>query len=69
MDKSSNLKNGIIIEVDQFDLVVIKESAEEVLGREDESTLEEGRKHHNLNCIGCRNVFPGGRTPLQNCVV
>jgi hypothetical protein len=69
MDKNSNMKNGVIIEVDQFDVVVIKESTEEVLGREAESTLKEGRKHHNLGCIGCRNVFPNGRTPLQNCVI
>jgi hypothetical protein len=69
MDKNGNLKNGIRVEVDQFNLVVIKEPAEEVAGREAKSTLEEGRKHHNLDRIGCRNVFPGGRMLLQNCAV
>jgi uncharacterized Fe-S cluster-containing MiaB family protein len=48
-------------------LVVIKESTEEVAGKEAKSVLEEGRKHHNLSRIGCRNVFPGSRTSLQNC--
>jgi hypothetical protein len=69
MDKNSNMKNRIGVEVDQFDLVVIKESAEEVAGREAKSALEEGGKHQNLGCIWCRNVFPGGRTQLHNCVV
>jgi hypothetical protein len=64
MDRNNNLKNGIRIEVDQFDLVVIKESTEEVTGREAKSALEEVRKHNNLGRIGCRNVFPGGRMPL-----
>jgi hypothetical protein len=54
--------------VDQFNLVVIKEFVEEVTGREAKSTLE-GRKHHNLGRIGCRNVFPDGRMPMQNCAV
>jgi hypothetical protein len=48
---------------------VIKESTEEVASREAKSALEEGRKHHNLGRIGCRNVFPSGRMPLQNCAV
>jgi hypothetical protein len=55
--------------VDQFDLVVIKESVEEVAGREAKSTLEEGRKHHNLGRIRYRNVFPDSRMPMQNCAV
>jgi hypothetical protein len=39
MDKNGNMKNGIRVEVDQFDLVVIKEFAKEVASREDKSTL------------------------------
>jgi hypothetical protein len=58
------LKNGIRIEVDQLDLIVIKESTEEVAGQEAKSTLEEERKHHNFDHIGCRNVFPGDKMPL-----
>jgi hypothetical protein len=62
VDKNGNLENGIRIEMDNFDSVVIKESAEEVTGREAKSMLEEGREHHNDSCIGCRNIFlVGGR--------
>jgi hypothetical protein len=69
MDKNGNLKNGNRIEMDQFDLVVIKESTEEVADREAKSALEEGRKHHNLGHIGCWNIFRSCRTPLQICAV
>jgi hypothetical protein len=55
--------------MDEFNLVVIKESAEEIVGREAKSALEEGREHRNLSRIGCRNVFPGGRMPLHDGVV
>jgi hypothetical protein len=48
---------------------VIKESVEEVTGREAKFMLEEGIKHHNLCRIGCRNVFPSGRMPLQDYAV
>jgi hypothetical protein len=46
----------------EFNLVVIKESVEEIAGREAKSVLEERREHHNLHRIGCRNIFPDGRT-------
>jgi hypothetical protein len=48
---------------------VNEESAEKVTGREAESALEERGKHHNLICIGRRNIFSGGRTPLQHGAV
>jgi hypothetical protein len=69
VDKNSNLENGVIVQMDEFNLVLIKESAEEIVGWVAKSTLEEGREHNNLSHIGCRNVFPGGREPLQDGVV
>jgi hypothetical protein len=69
MDKNDDLGNGVWVEMDEFDSVVIKESAEEVTSREAKSVLEEGREHHNICRIGCRNIFPSGRTPLQYCAV
>jgi hypothetical protein len=69
MDKNDDLGNGVRVEMDEFDSVVIKESAEEVASREAKSALEEGREHNNLCRIGCRNIFPDGRMPLQNCAV
>jgi hypothetical protein len=31
--------------------------------------FEERGKHHDLVCIGCRNIVTGGRTPLQHDAV
>jgi hypothetical protein len=69
VDKNDNLENGIRVQMNEFNLVLIKESTENVVGREAKSALEEGREHHNLSCIGCRNIFPSGRTPLQDGAV
>jgi Fe2+ or Zn2+ uptake regulation protein len=46
-------------------MIVVKESVEEIAGREAKSTLEKGGKHHNLICIRCGEVFTSGRTLLQ----
>jgi hypothetical protein len=44
---------------------MVKESAEEITGREAKSALEKG-EHYNLICIGCGGgVFTDGRTTLQ----
>jgi hypothetical protein len=69
VDKNDNLENGIRVQMNEFNLVLIKESTENVAGREAKSALEEGREHHNLSCIGCRNVFLDGRAPLQDDAV
>jgi hypothetical protein len=45
------------------------EFMEEITGREAESALKEGAKHHNFNCIGCRKIFTGGTAPLQHNAV
>jgi Fe2+ or Zn2+ uptake regulation protein len=45
---------------------MVKEYAKEIIGREAKSALEEGGEHHNLICIGCGEVFAGGRTLLQH---
>jgi hypothetical protein len=55
--------------MDEFNLVVITEYAKEVASREAKFVLEKEREHHNLSCIGCRNIFPSGRTPLQDGTV
>jgi hypothetical protein len=62
VDKNNNIENGVRDQMDEFNLVVIKESAEEVAGKEAKSAFEEGREHHNLSRIWCRNIFPGGKT-------
>jgi hypothetical protein len=45
--KNSNLENGVTVQMNEFNLVVIKESAQKVVGREAKSVLEEGREHRN----------------------
>jgi hypothetical protein len=45
---------------------VIKLYVEEVTSREAKSTFEEREKHHNLDRIGCRNIFASSGTPLQH---
>jgi hypothetical protein len=69
VDKNSNLENGVRVQMDEFNLVVIKESTEKIASREAKSVLEVGREHHNLSRIGCRNVFHGSRAPLQDGAV
>jgi hypothetical protein len=66
MDEFGDLKNGVGVKMDQFNLVVIKEYAEEIAGWEAESALKGGGKHHNFIRIGCRKVFTSGRAPLQH---
>jgi hypothetical protein len=48
---------------------VIKESTEEITGREAESALKEGGKHHNFIHVVCRKIFTSGRASLQHDVV
>jgi hypothetical protein len=50
-------------------VVVIKESTEEVAGREAESALKEGGKYHIFIRIGCRKIFTSSRAPLQHGAV
>jgi hypothetical protein len=64
--KDSKLENGVRVQMDKFNLVVIKGSTEEITGREAKSVLKEGREHHNLSRIGCRTLLPSGRMPLQD---
>jgi hypothetical protein len=42
------LKNGIGIEVDQFDLVVMKKAMENFMGEETKSSLWKGGQHYDL---------------------
>jgi hypothetical protein len=53
MDEDVDLKNGIVIQMDKFDFMVVMEFAEGITGQEAESLLKERGKHHNLICIWC----------------
>jgi hypothetical protein len=69
MDENNNLKNGVRVKVDNLNLIVIKESTEEIADQETEPALEEGGEHHNFNCVGCRDILAGGRALLQHHTV
>jgi hypothetical protein len=45
---------------------VLKESVQEVTCQESKSPLEEGGEHHSFVGIGCREVYPYGRPPLEH---
>jgi hypothetical protein len=66
MDENDDLNNRVRIKMIKLNLVVVQESVEEIADRETKCGLEEGGKHHNLICIGCRNVLLGGRAPLHH---
>jgi hypothetical protein len=68
-DENGDLKNRVGIEMNKLDFVVVKESAEDIIDQKTKFVLEEGGEHHNLIRIGCWDVFPGGRMPLQHCAV
>jgi hypothetical protein len=65
VDKDGDLENGIRVEMDKFDSVMIEESVEEVTSRNAESALQKGGEHHNLVSIGCWDVIPDGGAPLR----
>jgi hypothetical protein len=52
--------------MDEFNLVVMKESAQEIIDWKAKSALEEGGEHYNFICIRCWDVLPSSRSPLEH---
>jgi hypothetical protein len=69
MDENGDMKNRVRIKMNKLNLVVVQESAEEIVDREAEPTLKEAGEHHNFICVGCRDVLAGSRVPLLHRVV
>jgi hypothetical protein len=63
--EDGDLHNRVWIEMDQLDLVVVMEVAEEIIGRKPKFMLKEGGQHHNLTGVRCGNVFIFGWPPLD----
>jgi hypothetical protein len=63
------MKNGVWIEMDRFNLVVMEEDVEEIAGRESKSSLEKGGQHHNLFGMRGEDFFILGRPPLNHDTV
>jgi hypothetical protein len=66
VNKYGDLKDGVRIEVDKFNLVVVKEVEEEIARRESESALEKGGQHHDFLCMRGGDFFILGRPPLNH---
>jgi hypothetical protein len=69
VDKNGNLKNGVGIDVDQFDLVVMKKATEKFTGGKTDPPLEEGHQHYNIVGMRGGNFFILHRSPLGHDVV
>jgi hypothetical protein len=53
VDKNGDMKNGVRVEMNQLDLVVIQKAMKEIADSKTKPVLEEGGKHHNFICVGC----------------
>jgi hypothetical protein len=65
MNKDYDLKNRIRVQVNQFDLIMVEKTVEELASGEAESTMEEGQ-HYNLVGVGSGNIFILSWPPLEN---
>jgi hypothetical protein len=63
MNKDGYLEDGIRVPMDELNLVVVKESVQEIIGKKPKSTME-GGKHYNFFSVGCGDVFPSSGSPL-----
>jgi hypothetical protein len=68
VDKDSDLEDRIRVQMNQFNFLMLEESAQKIASRKAKSTLE-GGKHHDLIRIGCWDIFPSSRTPLEHGVI
>jgi hypothetical protein len=57
MDRNGNLKNGIGIQMNEFDLEMVKEAAEEITAREAESMMEESFGHNDFISVQSGDFF------------
>jgi hypothetical protein len=48
---------------------MLEKAVKEIAGEKTESALKEGKEHHNLLCVGCRDILPFGRPPMENRVI
>jgi hypothetical protein len=68
VDKDSDLEDRIRVQMNQFNFLMLEESAQKIASRKAKSTLE-GGKHHDLIRIGCWDIFPSSMTPLEHGVI
>jgi hypothetical protein len=66
MNEGYNLKDEVRVLVDKLNPVMIEQAAEEIVGREPESTLEKGFRDNNFICIQSWDFFIHSRPPLED---
>jgi hypothetical protein len=69
VDKDNNLEDGIGIEMDKLNLIVMKEDTEKITGKEAKSSLEKGSQHHDFLGMRGGNFFIFCRPPLNHDTV
>ena len=66
MDESSNMKNGIRVEMYKLNPVEMEKATEEFSGWQIETTKEEGLKHDNLVRFESRDMLTSSRAPADD---
>jgi hypothetical protein len=69
VNKYDDLKNGIRVDVNQLNLVVMDKATKEFTGGETESSLEKRGQHHYLVGVRSEDYFILGRSSLEDGTV
>jgi hypothetical protein len=68
MNKNNYLKDQVRVQMQSLNLIMVEKTAEEVIGGKTKS-MQEGGEHHNFLSVGCWDVLPFGRPPLEHCTI
>src|SRR6266498_579587 len=63
VDKSGNVKDGVWIQMNKFNLVKVQKATEESVGRDRKSTVKERFNYHNLTGVCGGEGLPIGSAP------
>jgi hypothetical protein len=66
MGKHGNMKNRARFQMNQLNLVVMKEATEKFVGEKTEYVLEKGSQHHDFVGVGSGDVFILSRPPMED---
>src|SRR5205809_7063430 len=69
VDKSGNVKDGVWIQMNKFNLVKVQKATEESVGWDRKSVVKERFKYHNLTGVCGREGFPIGNAPPDDLLL
>src|SRR6266540_6723787 len=69
VDKSGNMKVGVWIQMNKFNLVKVQKATEESVGRDRKSAVKERFKYHNLTGVSGGEGFPIGSAPANDLLL